>query len=521
MSDAAKLIAAELRKQGTVRLDKKLWRINYLYHIVTDDGDKVRFRMNAEQVDLYKKTFIHNWHIILKARQLGFTTLIALYFLDEVLFNKNVNALIICDTEDNAKKVMANKIKFALNNIDPSLQFPVGKSNEGGIVINHDNGKSPSTLSVGVSARGGTYQLLHVSEYGEISNKYPQKAVEIKTSSIPAAKKGKIFIESTAKGNAGQFHDLCQTALTNTRQNAVLNEAEFMIHFYPWYKAEKYSMGSPQLISPLMQKYFEKLEQSNGIVLNDYQKNWYSSMDKILQDKMKQEYPATPEEAFEQAVEGAVYGRQFVELDKEQRILDIAHDAMSPVFTAWDIGNSDTTAIWFYQIKHGGWIDFIDYYEMNKADANHYVSLVHGKNYRYGKHKLPHDANKQGVAFSAITSQKLLSDAGLRDIDIIPRTENILDDISFTRTRFAQVRFNKNNPMVIEGVKKLRNYQFGWNEKFGRWSDTPIHNDVSHCADAFRYAIVSLPKDIATLVNFVPQEKPKPLMMQQSKSWMG
>ena len=253
-----------------------------------------------------------------------------------------------------------------------------------------------------------------------------------------------------------------------------------------------------------MAKYFASLKDNHDIDLSLEQKYWYIATEKSLQNDMKREHPSYPEEAFEQAVEGAVYGRQFIELDKEQRILDIAHDAMSPVFTAWDIGNSDTTAVWFYQIKHGGWIDFIDYYEMNKADANHYVSLVHGKPYRYGKHKLPHDANKQGVAFSAITSQKLLSDAGLRDIDIIPRTENILDDISFTRTRFAQVRFNKNNPLVMEGVKKLRNYQFAWNEKFGRWSDTPIHNDASHCADAFRYAIVSLPKDIATLVTFKP-----------------
>jgi hypothetical protein len=485
--------------------DKK-WRMSHLYYIVNAHGEKVIFKRNHEQAQLADARKKHKKHIILKARQIGFTTDIVLDMFDEILSNSNKHARIITHGLKESEKIMLGKIHFAYDNLPQKIKeyLPVIKRNTEEFVIGHTGGKSPSSISVGTSGRSGTFQMLHISEFGKICAKYPEKAREIITGALPAAENGQIFIESTAEGQAGRFYEITMEALSNQRQLKPLNPKDYQFHFYDWHNHDGYSQTEPEIISNEQSLYFEKLRTEHKINLTEQQKYWYIATEKQLQNDMKREYPSYPEEAFEQAVEGAVYGRQFIELDKEQRILDIAHDAMSPVFTSWDIGNSDTTAIWFYQIKHGGWIDFIDYYEMNKADANHYVSLVHGKNYRYGKHRLPHDANREGVAFSAITSQKLLADAGLRDIFIIPRTENILDDISFIRTRFAQVRFNKNNPMVMEGVKKLRNYQFAWNEKFGRWSDTPIHNDASHCADAFRNAIVSLPKDIATLVTFKP-----------------
>lgn len=486
----------------------KWWRLNHLYYITNKHGEKVLFKANLQQKQLFNEAQKHKRHIVLKARQLGITTFVALYFLDEVIFTKNAQFLIIAHTTSDASKIMQGKVHYAIDNLPDAIKpyVVVPKRNTEELVVSHDNGKSSSKIIVDTSGRSGTFQGLHISEFGKICARFPEKAREIITGSIPAAENGLQFIESTAEGQSGRFYEMSMEGLSHQRQGLKLNPRDYLHHFFAWHENVDYVQSEPEIISSEMQKYFEVLKNNHNIELSDQQKYWYVATQKALNDDMKREHPSYPEEAFEQAVEGAVYGKQFAEIDKSQRIMDIAFDATLPVYTAWDIGHSDSTAIWFYQVKHGGFIDFIDYYEMNKEDANHYANVVLSKPYRYSKHHLPHDAaNKSGLVSKS--SHQLLGDAGLRDITIIPRTESINADISFVRTRFEQVRFKKADS-VIEGVKKLRNYQYAWNEKFGRWSDHPMHNDASHAADAFRYAIVSLPKDLTPLASFNPIIRP-------------
>jgi hypothetical protein len=486
-------------------LADKEWRMSHLYYIVNAHGEKVLFKRNHEQAQLADARKKHKKHIILKARQIGFTTDIVLDMFDEILTNSNKHARIITHGLKESEKIMLGKIHFAYDNLPQEIKdfLPVIKRNTEEFVIGHTNGKSPSSISVGTSGRSGTFQMLHISEFGKICAKYPEKAREIITGALPAAENGQIFIESTAEGQAGRFYEITMQALSNQRQLKPLNPKDYQFHFYDWHSHNGYSQAEPESISNEQSLYFEKLRTEHGINLTEQQKYWYIATEKQLQNDMKREYPSYPEEAFEQAVEGAVYGKQFAELDKTQRILDIAHHATSPVFTAWDIGRSDDTAIWFYQIKHGGWIDFIDYYEMNKADPNHYAALVLSKPYRYGKHYLPHDAESEKADTIKDYRSQLIA-AGLKDTCMIPRTSSVTSDIAFVRTHFAQVRFNKNNPMVMQGLKHLRNYQYKWNDKHGVWSDEPAKNGAQHAADAFRYAIVSLPKDLQMLTSFAP-----------------
>ena len=61
-------------------LADKDWRLNNLYWITDKEGKPTRFRMTPEQREYFEG--IHTRNIILKARQLGFTTEVCIIQLD-------------------------------------------------------------------------------------------------------------------------------------------------------------------------------------------------------------------------------------------------------------------------------------------------------------------------------------------------------------------------------------------------------------------------------------------------------
>ena len=92
------------------RLQNREWRLDNLYYILNKSGKKVKFSMNLAQKHLFSNLWYLN--VILKARQLGFSTSIDIFILDYLLFNKNKQAGIIAHTLDDAKYLFESKIKF-------------------------------------------------------------------------------------------------------------------------------------------------------------------------------------------------------------------------------------------------------------------------------------------------------------------------------------------------------------------------------------------------------------------------
>jgi phage terminase large subunit len=90
-------------------------------------------------------------------------------------------------------------------------------------------------------------------------------------------------------------------------------------------------------------------------------------------------------------VVGSYYGTIIETLEGDNRITDVPYDSAVPVTTAWDLGIGDSTAIWFLQ-EVGREIHCIDYYEASGMDLGHYVRELIKRDYVYGRHILPHDA---------------------------------------------------------------------------------------------------------------------------------
>jgi len=109
----------------------------------------------------------------------------------------------------------------------------------------------------------------------------------------------------------------------------------------------------------------------------------------MTEDQYEQEYECS----FDDAIVGAIYGKLMAqaEADKPSRICSVPYDPSVPVFTSWDLGIGDPTAIWFCQLV-GKETRLIDYYESSGVDVSHYASVLKGKPYYYGGHILPHDA---------------------------------------------------------------------------------------------------------------------------------
>tara|TARA_R110000787_G_scaffold279940_1_gene390369 strand:- start:1336 stop:2907 length:1572 start_codon:yes stop_codon:yes gene_type:complete len=469
------------------------WRLTsgQLYKIMIkgDDGETELvkpFIPNEPQLDLLAN--LHTRNDILKARQLGFTTLIEIFFLDCCLFKANVRAAVIAQSEDVAKTIFRDKVCFAYDNLPPSLKaaMPLSRDSASELLFAHNN----SSIRVATSARSGTLQYLHISEFGKICAKFPDRADEVITGSIPAVPtNGMVFIESTAEGQDGHFYKISKRAEALMQSNKKLNPKDYKFHFYPWHGESKY-ITSPEdvVITSKDNEYFDRIEVEAGCVISIEQRAWWvmtrDSEFSGEEEKMWQEYPSTPKEAFQKSKEGCYYTVQMTKARKQGRITTVPYKEGCVVNTFWDIGNSDGTGIWLHQ-KVGQKDHFIKYIEGWGEPYNYFIKELNKLDYIWGTHYLPHDGNheRQGET-SNISPKASLKKLGLKNIEIVPRVSEISHGIQATRDSFSTCWIDEEG--CKEGVIHLDSYRKKINKTTGAFTDMPVHDIHSESADAFR-----------------------------------
>ncbi len=197
------------------------------------------FKLNWAQKILWED--LHECNIVLKARQLGITTFFCIYLLDQVLWNENVQAGVIAHTIKDASSIFKDKLKYAFDQLHPDIRKlfrPVGDSAQ---ELSFAHG---SSIRVGTSLRSSTLQYLHISEFGKICCKYPERAAEIVSGSLNTVHMGqKIFIESTAEGKEGYYHDMWERAWNHHLSGKPYGPLDFKPFFFPWFKESSYSLG--------------------------------------------------------------------------------------------------------------------------------------------------------------------------------------------------------------------------------------------------------------------------------------
>lgn len=498
--------------QASQRIKDKLsdreWRLNNLYKITDKSGKVVTFKMNWAQKDLYQN--LHYVDVILKARQLGFTTFVLIYFLDACLFNSNHSAGVIAHTLNDAQELFKNKVRFAYDKLPQWLKDERKATSDSARTLEFSNG---SSIYVGTSLRSGTFQKLLVSEYGKLSAKYPEKAKEVKTGALNTVDAGQqIFVESTAEGKTGEFYYLCESARKLADSGKALARIEPKFFFYPWWRNPDYVATEEETKNTVITEDFTKYFAKLGIDLTEEQKAWYVLKSAQQGEDMRQEYPSTPEEAFEGSLEGAFYTEEMKHIRARGQIGHYPYDARYGVYTWWDLGTNDLMTCLFYQ-NINGQHRFIDYYENNNEGWEHYANVLREKDYNYIKHFFPHDGNNRMRGRELFTDRQAAMKCGIRPIKVTNRSKDVWKDIQRScKPMLKQCFFHEETCLPI--INHLDNYRRKYNKVTMMYTQEELHNEASHGASSFRTFAVN-----PELIN--DEDPPQDNYIPQRSNWMN
>ncbi|OYV74778.1 MAG: hypothetical protein B7Z66_15290 [Chromatiales bacterium 21-64-14] len=216
---------------------------------------------------------------------------------------------------------------------------------------------------------------------------------------------------------------------------------------------------------------------------------------------------------------GSYYGKWLDAAIAEDRVCRVLYDPKLPVYTAWDLGMDDSTAIWWFQRSPGGEWRFLEYHEDSGPGLDTYAKIVMERPYVYGAHYLPHDVQVRELTNGGQSRRLYLAGLGLRPIIVVPAA-NPADRVTASRNILPRAWFDATG--CAEGLKKLRAYRRQWNENMGVWRAEPLHDEASHCADAFGTGVQGS-QDPARVPVAIPPYVPPKLNMPLSRpgSWMG
>ena len=252
-------------------------------------------------------------------------------------------------------------------------------------------------------------------------------------------------------------------------------------------------------INPTDPTYIRMVEQSNDNMLirkvsyrdNPFFPDVLELERKKLEENDHDAYLHVWEGEFDKRHNGCIYAQNIEQMREQGRVCPVPYKAGVPVFTGWDLGKSNATAIWFCQIV-GLEPRIIDYFEGTGSDTDLDViaEMLRSKPYEYLMHYLPHDAahNRMGMK-SSISKQ--LKDMGIKN-RVLPITKVV-------------ARIQKGKELLKEcwvddtkcrdGIHALMNYKYEFDEDKKVFKKTPLHDWASDPADAFGY--LAQAKDLA------------------------
>lgn len=470
----------------------KLWRMNNLYTIVDKDGNRIPFVMNQSQHRVYAAYRKHPRLIILKSRQQGISTFWLVFFFDAAVFGDDLNIGLMAQGKDEASTLL-KRVKLAWDElpdlVKSFLHIRLGKNNSE--EFSFDNG---STIFVRVSFRSATLQGLHISEFGKIANKYPERAKETKTGTLQAIKPGlPVAIESTAEGN-NDFKHMWDTAMAHRGQ---LSGKDFKPVFLSWLDDPDCSLKVYQEATQKQDQYFAKLEDELAIQISQKQRNFWIAQYRELGDDIYQEYPSTPEEAFAVVRDGAYYARLYREhvVQKEREVKSL-YDPNLDVRVAIDLGMNDDCVLVFYQRWNKEWRIIAEYVNSGEG-LEHYVNVMASKGYPIAKLLAPHDVKVRDLSTGKSRLHRF-RELGMRNVKVLPRIP-ITTGVELVRKIIPNLYID---PACTYLISCFKNYSKEWDEKLQVWKDKPLHNEFSHGADGIRYMAMD---DMASKSNKSPR----------------
>lgn len=260
------------------------------FYIKDKKARKSLFIPNRAQRDYLKNRTGRDY--ILKARQLGFTTLEQLRKLRKVLLNTNTTVATVAHERSKLDDIFGIA-RYAWDNLPEEVKEPynIKYNNVRELYFGSDSVNEGSKYFVDLNMRSGTVHDLHVSELAKIKD-----IDDLFASTLEAVPKdGVITFETTANG-LNQAHDLWKQAQEGKN--------EFTPHFYNWTWDDEYWQTPPDDNKwkdeyKILAKRFNLISDiQSQFQISDAQFYWYYLKSIRLGERTKQEYPTVPEEAF-------------------------------------------------------------------------------------------------------------------------------------------------------------------------------------------------------------------------------
>jgi len=204
----------------------------------------------------------------------------------------------------------------------------------------------------------------------------------------------------------------------------------------------------------------------------------------MSEDMIQQEYYCS----FTLGVEGSYYAKYVQGAKDERRIGNVPWDKGLRVYTAWDIGYGDSTAIVFFQL-HGKEVRIIDYYEAHGEGLPHYASVLASKPYLYHHHYAPHDIESHAFS-SGLSAKEVGADIGIKFVTLPTLKLRLEDGIEAARSLFPRLWIDQGACKSL--IKCLENYRKEFDDKHNVYKLRPVHDWASHGADAFRYMALAV-----------------------------
>lgn len=210
-------------------------------------------------------------------------------------------------------------------------------------------------------------------------------------------------------------------------------------------------------------------------------------LDRMRSIMSEAQYAQELECSFSAPVLGTYYAGIIEKLEKNNQITDNSPkwDNNFPVNVATDLGFTDSSAYWFWQLKPDG-IAVIDHYEAQSQPLQHYFDMLDDKPYQYDTIWLPHDARAKTLQTGRSTAEQFVKHFKDTDVtlDITPQLK-IQHGIDAARLVMSRCYFNRTT--CNDGIESLRAYRRKYNELSKSFTDKPLHDWASDSADAFRY----------------------------------
>lgn len=231
--------------------------------------------------------------IVLKARQLGFSTLIQSWQYEQCDREPARNSLTI-SYDDPSTQEMLRKAKFVHGRM--WFPHPTKRDAEGVIEFSDNQSQFIARTAGNFSAgRGDTFHHIHCSEIPMWPD--PGETLTSALQCVPTAQNSSVFYESTAKGAMGEFYDAWRAAEAG--------ESDFVPFFAPWFWDPDYALEFPSedhanLFGRSLTVTERRLRDDHDLSLEQLHWRRYKIRNELQgsEAKFRQEFPSTPTEAF-------------------------------------------------------------------------------------------------------------------------------------------------------------------------------------------------------------------------------